>query len=163
MTHQAATPFHVVRVTAKINAPHPSVRVAGHIALNGIDQPMTFPQRKVKSCVHARSSQQVVQQVEGHASFIMDTKRTSTYHHMRLMGSHGAVNGGWELGDRCWGIGVGGCGNRLFSSKENISPTFLYHFHHVPHLHVAINKEHTIFRTIAASHKTQGIVRRIGL
>jgi len=88
----------VVVVATEIDAPETGVGIADHGALNGVDKGVALAERQVEACVHARTAQDVVEQVEGHAALVVDGVGAAAGDDMRLVGLHVADDGLWGGG-----------------------------------------------------------------
>ena len=84
--HQAHTALHVVRVAAEIGGPHACVAIAHHGALYRIDKSVPLTEDEVKPRIHARSSNDVVEQIKGHSLRVASGISPVAHHDMRLMG-----------------------------------------------------------------------------
>ena len=82
---KAEAVVYVVMVTAEVDAPAAGVAVGDRGTLDGIDEAVTFAKAKVKAGVHAWTTKDIVEQIEGHAMFVVPGIGLTTEHDMSLM------------------------------------------------------------------------------
>lgn len=87
-SHQSQTVPDVGMVATEVDAPRSSIAIVDEGALDGVYQPMTFAQGDVETCIHARSAEDVVHNVERHAPRVVNGVGATARHHMSLMGVH---------------------------------------------------------------------------
>ena len=85
-TYKGDTPVDIVRVATEIDTPHASVAIAHHGALYRLDQSVPLTEDDVKPRIHARSSNDVVEQIKGHSLRVASGISPVAHHDMRLMG-----------------------------------------------------------------------------
>ena len=84
--HQSQAALDVVFIATEVDAPGSRISVGHHRAFHGIDQSVVLSQGEIEFSVHARSAEDIVEQIERHSSVVVHIVGSCSYHHMRLMG-----------------------------------------------------------------------------
>ena len=84
-TYQLHAVVGIVGVATKVDAERARVGIGCKIGLNVIYQPTLFAQRYIQSAIHTRTSQNVIQQIQSSASFIICAITSRPYHDVSLM------------------------------------------------------------------------------
>ena len=150
-TNQTQTFLYVMRITTEIDAPHTCVAIVYHRAFNGVDQSITFSEREVQTGIHARSAQNVVQQIERYAKRVVDIVGLCAQHHMGLVRADLA---GVNQGDRSLdALGTSDHGPVPLIHRNNRMIRILQYLAETLEVDITIDKKDGIVRTIVASHE----------
>ena len=102
LTDQTQATFHILVVATEVGCPQARVGVAGHAALDGIDQSATFAEADVEAGIHAWAAQDVAEQGEAQPAFVGQGIGLATKDDVGLMGV--PLRDG--LGRRRWALGL---------------------------------------------------------
>ena len=144
--HKAGTERRVLRIAAEINAESSGIGVGSQVGLYIIDQTAPFAQGHIQPAVHARTAENVVQQVERRTLVFVGIVSPAAYHDVRLVGifMQNQIFRNIQRRRRTTGID---------SHSRNVSQQFLRPAHHLPEIHITQHKEHHIAGMIKAGSK----------
>ena len=149
---KAQTAVDVLRVATEVDRPQSCVRIALRHALHRIDQSVPLSQRYVEPCRHARSTEDVVKEVESYAALVPDAVRTGAEHHVSEVRVHVFLQGlrhvGWEsgaLGSLLYAAFHDG--HHRLSARRQWAGT-LQQLHQTTEVDVAIREEHAVLRAV---------------
>jgi hypothetical protein len=89
LAHKQKTMVDILLITTEVGAPQSGIAIAHHRALHGVHEAVMLAQAQVQPGIHAGSAQNVVEQIEGHAPWVMDVESPASHHDVGLMGMPG--------------------------------------------------------------------------
>ena len=151
LIYQAGAVVQICRVATEVDAESSRIGIGSQVGFYVIDQPTTFTERNVQSAVHARATQNIVQQIECGTLVIICIISPAANHDMCLMGilmhykMPGYIEGRWHTA-------VVHCHGR-YIREEFFRPA-----HHLPKVQIAQNKKDHIAGMVEARSECSGIL-----
>ena len=152
-------------VTTEIYAPYTAISICYGRALHGVYQSTSLPQRKVEPAAHARTSEDVVQQIQVQVPWVAATEAYGTHHDVSLVsafGTHYDIVPDWHiLLSQNWGLPSNGdaLGGRLPCYPVHAPVDEPQHFCRI---YVTIDVQHHPVRSIHPTCKCLYVCRLHG-